>query len=244
MADENKILEVENLSVSFDGNNVLENINFVVSKGDVMAVVGPNGSGKSVMFRALLGLIPHSGKITWQSNIKIGYAPQKLAIDRGLPMTVKEFLGLKARTKAEILTSLEWVGIDVSQEHEHHLEHHILNRRIGFLSGGEFQRVLIAWALLGEPNVLLFDEPTAGIDIGGEETIYNLLRELQEKKGLTIILISHDLNIVYKYANNVLCINKQQLCFGEPHQVLNPEELVSLYGGEAKFYHHDHKQAG
>lgn len=240
---EEKILRVENLSVAFGEQKVLENINFVVNKGDVMAVVGPNGSGKSVMFRALLGLVPHSGKIEWQKNIKIGYAPQKLAIDRGLPLTVKEFLDLKARSKADILTALEWVGINTGQEQEHHLEHHILNRRIGFLSGGEFQRILIAWALIGQPDVLLFDEPTAGIDIGGEETIYNLLRELQEKRNLTIILISHDLNIVYKYANNVLCLNKQQLCFGQPHQVLNPEELASLYGGEAKFYNHSHENS-
>lgn len=235
-----KILEVENLSVEFDDHKVLENINFVVTKGDVMAVVGPNGSGKSVMFRAVLGLIPYSGKVEWQKNVKIGYAPQKLAIERGLPLAVKEFMALKSGSKTEILTALEWVGLDVSKEHEHHLEHHILNRRMGFLSGGEFQRVLIAWALIGKPDVLLFDEPTSGIDIGGEETIYNLLHELQEKQSLTIILISHDLNIVYKYANNVLCLNKQQLCFGEPHQVLNPDELASLYGGEARFYHHKH----
>lgn len=240
--DQKLILKVEGLSVAFNGQKVLEDISFAVNKGDVMAVVGPNGSGKSVMFRALLGLIPYSGKIEWQKNVKIGYAPQKLAVERGLPLTAKEFLGLKTKSKAKIFTALEWVGIDTSQEHEYHLENHILNRRMGFLSGGEFQRVLIAWALIDEPDVLLFDEPTAGIDIGGEETIYNLLHELQEKKGLTIILISHDLNIVYKYAENVLCLNGQQLCFGEPHQVLNPEELVSLYGGEAKFYHHQHTQ--
>ena len=239
-----KILEVENLSVSFDGHTVLENINFVINKGDVLAVIGPNGSGKSVMFRALLGLIPFSGKITWQSALKIGYVPQKLAIDRNLPLTVKEFLELKSSSKTQILQALSSVGINTGHENEHHLKHHILNRRMGLLSGGEFQRVLIAWSLADNPDVLLFDEPTAGVDIGGEETIYNLLHELQDKRNLTIILISHDLNVVYRYANSVICLNKQQVCFGEPHAGLNPEELSSLYGGGAKFYQHQHEPNG
>ncbi|MBI2669613.1 MAG: metal ABC transporter ATP-binding protein [Candidatus Yanofskybacteria bacterium] len=234
------ILEVENLSVEFNGQKVLENINFSVGRGDVLAVIGPNGSGKSVLFRALLGLIPYSGRIDWQPRLKISYVPQKLAIDRGLPLTVKEFLGLKATSKEKILQALASVGIDIGPEHEHHLEHHILNRRMGLLSGGEFQRILVAWSLVDNPDVLLFDEPTTGIDIGGEETIYNLLHELQEKIKLTIVLISHDLNIVYKYAKTVICLNRQQVCFGEPHTVLNPEELSSLYGGEVKFYHHKH----
>ena len=239
-----RILEVEDLSVSFDGQKVLENINFILDKGDVLAVIGPNGSGKSVLFRALLGLVKYSGKITWQQNLKIGYVPQKLTIDRGIPITVREFLALKSLSTEDILRVLKSVGIKVGPEQEHHLEHHILNRPMGFLSGGEFQRVLIAWSLLNSPDILLFDEPTAGIDIGGEETIYNLLHELQDKMNLTIILISHDLNVVYRYANNVVCLNKKQVCFGEPHSVLNPDELSSLYGGEAKFYHHEHETNG
>lgn len=239
--DDDKILEVENLSVSFNGQKVLENINFTIDKGEVLAVIGPNGAGKSVLFRALLGLVRYSGKVAWQSNLKIGYAPQKLAIDRGLPLTVKEFLGLKSSSKENILTALASVGIETGPENEHHLEHHILNRPMGLLSGGEFQRVLVAWSLIDNPDILLFDEPTTGIDIGGEETIYNLLHELQDKRGLTILLISHDLNVVYRYANNVICLNNRQVCFGEPHAVLNPEELSSLYGGEAEFYHHKHE---
>ncbi|MBI2063599.1 MAG: metal ABC transporter ATP-binding protein [Candidatus Yanofskybacteria bacterium] len=239
MAD-SKVLEVEDLSVEFDGQKVLENINFNVSKSEVLAVIGPNGSGKSVMFRALLGLIPYSGKITWQKGLKISYAPQKLSIEHGLPLTVSEFLMLKTQSREKIINALASVGIDTGPEQEHHLEHHILNRRMGLLSGGEFQRILVAWALINDPDVLLFDEPTTGIDIGGEETIYNLLHELQDKRKLTVVLISHDLNIVYKYAKTVICLNRQQVCFGEPHTVLNPEELSSLYGGEAKFYHHNH----
>ena len=102
--------------------------------------------------------------------------------------------------------------------------------------------MIIAWSLLNNPDILLFDEPTTGIDAGGEETIYNLLRDLQNKRNLTIILISHDLNIVYKYANNVICLNGKLICFGAPHAVLNPDELSSLYGGEANFYQHKHEE--
>lgn len=242
--DEKRILEVENLSISFNDQNVLENVNLTVNKGEVLAVIGPNGAGKSVLFRALLDLIPHSGSIKWRENIKIGYIPQKLSIERALPLTVVEFLGLKTASQEAIFKALNSVGISTDTQNEHHLEHHLLSRRMGLLSGGEFQRVMIAWSLVDNPDVLLFDEPTAGIDIGGEKTIYNLLHELQNKRGLTILLISHDLNIVYKYADNVICLNKAQICFGEPNMVLNPEELSSLYGGEAKFYHHDHPTAG
>ena len=112
---------------------------------------------------------------------------------------------------------------------------------MGWLSGGQLQRVLIAWAILDNPDVLLFDEPTAGIDVGGEETIYNLLKKLNDERAMTILLISHDLNIVYKYANTVLCVNKQKICFGRPNDVLDPQALVKLYGGEAAFYAHEHK---
>ncbi len=236
------ILEVENLSVSFGDQKVLENINFNVARGDALAVIGPNGSGKSVLFRTLLGLIPHTGKIQWHSNVKIGYVPQKAFIEREFPLTVKEFFALKSKSREEMIRALSAVGMnpDSSGHASHHFSHHIFSRRIGVLSGGELQRVLIAWALIGKPNVLLFDEPTSGIDVGGEETIYHVLHELQHKQELTIILISHDLNIVYKYATNVMCLNKKQVCFGEPHAVLNPEELASIYGGKASFYKHEH----
>lgn len=240
---EQNILTVENLTVKFSDQKVLENINFYVAKGDVLAVIGPNGAGKSVLFRALLDLMPYSGSIIWDKGVKLGYVPQKSFIEHGFPLTVKEFLSLKTKSNKEITDALISVGIDANHEHDtHHIGQHILNRRIGVLSGGEFQRVLIAWALIDHPSVLLFDEPTSGIDIGGEETIYNLLSELQKKQNLTIILISHDLNIVYKYANNVICLNRHQICFGEPHAVLDPKELAQIYGGKASFYHHEHAE--
>ena len=239
------ILKVENLGVRFGEDQVLKNLDFSVNKGDVLAIVGPNGAGKSVLFRTLLGLLPYSGKIEWAQNLKISYIPQKFAIDRELPLSVGEFLKFKEKGKAKIINALKSVGIGAEHQNDNehylrHIEQHVLNQRLGWLSGGQIQRILIAWALLDNPDVLLFDEPTAGIDIGGEETIYNLLKKLHTERNLTIFLISHDLNVVYKYANNVLCINKEMICYGIPSTVLDPNSLVKLYGGEAGFYQHNH----
>ena len=141
------------------------------------------------------------------------------------------------------MNTLVAVSIPTHQDditERHHLEHHILKQRLGLLSGGQLQRVFIAWSLLNNPNVLIFDEPTTGIDVGGEETIYNLLKKLQTERGLTIIMVSHDLNIIYKYANNVLCVNKSMVCYGVPNTVLDPTALSKLYGGDISFYKHGH----
>ena len=237
MANQETVLTVENLGVKFDDNEVLKGLNFFVQKGDALAIVGPNGSGKSVLFRALLGLVPYSGKIQWAPGLKISYVPQKFNIDKDLPLSVEEFLKFKEKNPEKIMKALKAVGIT----DEHHIEHHVLKERLGWLSGGQIQRVLIAWSILDSPDVLLFDEPTAGIDVGGEETIYNLLKKLKDERGFTILLISHDLNIVYKYANNVICVNKEMVCYGEPSVVLDPASLAKLYGGEAGFYKHEHE---
>ena len=235
------ILEIQNLTVSFDNNKVIDNLDFSVRKGDVIAIVGPNGAGKSVLFKTILGLVPYLGKIKWMTGLKISYVPQRFNVEKDFPITVKEFLRLKSKNYGNIMSALESVGLKKEYQDEHHLEHHLLNQRMGWLSGGQLQRVLVAWAILDSPDVLLFDEPTTGIDVGGEETIYNLLKKLNDETALTILVISHDLNIVYKYANNVLCLNKEKLCFGPPSDVLDRQALVKLYGDEAGFYAHEHK---
>lgn len=235
------ILNVQNLTVSFGGDPIISSLGFSVQKGEVIAIVGPNGAGKSVLFRALLGLVPYSGKIEWKRGLKIGYIPQRFNVERDFPLTVKEFLHLKSKNYSNLISALEAVGLKNKSDNKHHIEHHLLNQRMGWLSGGQLQKILVAWAILDIPDVLLFDEPTAGIDVGGEETIYHLLKKLNNDMALTILVISHDLNIVYKYANNVLCLNKEKLCFGPPNDVLDPQALVKLYGGEATFYAHEHK---
>lgn len=213
------VLKVSNLTVNLTDRVILENVSFDVQKGEVMAIVGPNGAGKSTLFRALLGLIPYSGTIAWAPHIKIGYVPQKLSLERDMPLTVREFLKLKS---ADFKHALEAVGI-----HEHILDH-----SLGVISGGELQRVLIAWAMLGNPNVLLFDEPTAGIDLKGEETIYALLKKLHNSHELTVLLISHDMNVVTQYTNNVLCLDTQMVCFGETQATLHSQN----------FFQHQHEQ--
>jgi len=233
------LLQADKVSVSFGDLCALHEVAFSVNRSEALAIVGPNGSGKSVLLRSLLGLVPYTGKIDWQPKVRIGYVPQKLAIDSEFPVSVGDFMSFKTHTHTKIVTALESVGI--TGDH-HHLKKHILNKPLGTLSGGQLQRVLIAWAIVDEPDILLFDEPTSGIDVGGEETIYNLLHKLQTKHHLAIILVSHDLNIVYKYANRVLCLNRDMICYGVPHEVLDPASLRQLYGGEAHFYQHRHEE--
>ncbi|MCX6813767.1 MAG: metal ABC transporter ATP-binding protein [Candidatus Azambacteria bacterium] len=231
------ILEVRDLSVAFNSEEVLKDISFSVSEGEVLAIIGPNGAGKTVLFRALMDLIPYDGEVKWREDARIGYVPQKLFEKAELPLTVKEFFILKSKNLffkdrqliESIVHELKSVG----------LNNEILDQELNHLSKGQFQRVLIAWAILGHPNVLLFDEPTAGIDIAGEGSVYNLLHKLQDERGMTVLIISHDLNIVYRYADKVLCLNKEGLCFGEPIKALTSEQIERLYG-ESAFYHHEH----
>ena len=231
------ILEVRDLSVTFGNQEVLKNVSFSVNEGNILAIIGPNGAGKTVLLKALIGLTLYDGEVKWRSDIKIGYVPQRLPETESLLLTVKEFLILKS--KHLFFKDKEWLSAINHELESVGLSSTILERQLKNLSRGQFQRVLIAWAILGHPNVLLFDEPTAGIDLAGEDTIYNLLRRLHQDRGLTILLISHDLNIVYRYANNVLCLNKERLCFGEPQKALTNEQIEKLYGKNV-FYHHKH----
>lgn len=228
------ILEVTNLSVKFGNQKVLDNISFSVERDGTLAIIGPNGAGKTVLFRAILGLIAYEGEVKWAPNIKIGYVPQKLFVQKDLPLTVLEFLRLKENNISNIEKVLNSVGVKKAG---------ILKNRLGDLSGGETQRVLIANALLGNPQVLLFDEPTSGVDILGEETIYGLIERLKKEVDLTIIFISHELDIVYQHATDVLCLNKEKICFGKPREVIDKETLSKMYGEDVKVYmHHEHHE--
>lgn len=225
------ILEVKNLSVSFDGNKVIDGISFDLKEKDNLVILGPNGAGKTVLLKTLLGIFPFQGEIKWRENIKIGYVPQKFLADKNIPLSVEEFFKFKKIDAGQIMAALESVGLK---------DKTILKKRIGALSSGQLQRILIAWALVDNPNILLFDEPTSGIDIEGEETIYNLLNQIEKERDLTIILITHDLSVVYKFADSVLCLNKKAVCQGPPQEVLKLENLNRLYGGEIKIYKHGH----
>jgi zinc transport system ATP-binding protein len=229
-------LEVKDMSVELGGEIVLRNMNFTVERGSVLAIIGPNGAGKTVLLKALLGLTPSSGSIKWRKGIKKGYVPQRLDIETDIPLTVMEFFSLRRDnpSKEKIRQALEYVQLEAT----------ILGDGFGEISVGQRQRVLVAWAVIGEPDVLLFDEPTADIDITGQESIYNMISHLNAHLGLTVILVSHDLNVVYSHAAKVLCINKETLCIGKPTEVLTPEQLQGLYGSENAFFKHRHHNNG
>ncbi|MBI5235374.1 MAG: metal ABC transporter ATP-binding protein [Deltaproteobacteria bacterium] len=226
------ILTVKNLNIEINGVKILEDVNFEVEKGSCLAIIGPNGAGKTVLLKSLIGLIPHSGAVVWEKGAKTGYVPQRMDIETDLPLTVREFFHLRGvgADESKIRASLDYVQLAPS----------ILDCGLGEISVGQRQRVLVAWAVLGSPDVLLFDEPTADIDITGQESIYKMLYHLQKNLGLTIILVSHDLNVVYRHAVNVLCLNRSKLCFGAPKDILDSEKLVNLYGGEKAFFQHKH----
>jgi len=224
------ILRVENLNVRLDGEDVLVDLSFDVYDGEVLAILGPNGAGKTTLLKALLGIVPYEGIVKWREGVKVGYVPQRLPFIKDLPLSIKEFFQLANASEDETMKILESIG----------LGRKILGKRIGDLSSGQFQRILIGWALASNPDVLLFDEPLAGIDIGGQESVYNLLERLKGEKKLTILFVTHELSIVYRLANRVLCLNKRIICCGAPKEMLTPEAISNLYASPVKFYQHKH----
>lgn len=230
---DNLLLQVKNLNVQMGEEKVIENLSFQISHGEILTILGSNGAGKSVLLKTLIGFLPYEGTVTWDKKYKIGYLPQGLnqLLAKDLPLTVEDFFGLKnpAPKKEEVIQYLSLVG----------LAENVLQKITGNLSGGEFQRVLMAWVLIGQPEILFLDEPTTGIDLGGGETIYSLLKKIQQEKNLTIILVTHDLNVVYGFTDKVLCLNRKgHHCFGAPHEVMSPQVLEDMFGTKIKIYEH------
>jgi zinc transport system ATP-binding protein len=231
------ILTVEDLGVTIDDVQILHDVSFTLRQGEALAVLGPNGAGKTVLFRALLGLVPHTGTVRWQPGVEIGYVPQRFSIDPAAPITAMEFFLLQSPNFWR--PGVEFIG---HLDHELNLmglDRGVLRKSLGELSGGETQRLLMAWAMLRHPGVLLLDEPTAAVDAGFEETVYAVLHRVQQERGTALLLISHDLNVVYRYTQRVLCLNKAVVCQGPPMEALNPAALATLYG-EAALYRHEH----
>jgi zinc transport system ATP-binding protein len=227
-------LEVHDLTVRLGGADVLRGVTFSLPRASCLVVIGPNGAGKTVLLRALIGALPHTGSIAWAADAVLGYVPQKIDIERDLPLSGRDFLRAKAalvggsrETQAEALRS---VG----------LEGGLLSTTIGNMSGGQFQRLLIAFALLGQPNVLLLDEPAAGIDAPGQARLNEVIHDLQHTRRMTVLLVSHDLSVVYRHADYVLCLGRQGASFGRPRSVLTPEMLYEVYGQPLGFHVHDH----
>ena len=224
------LLRVSGLEVTLEGRRVLSGLSFSVHRGEILTILGPNGAGKTVLLRALLGTVAYEGSIEWREGIRIGYVPQRLPYIRNLPLSVADFFALKS-VKSDAREMLRTVGLSTE----------LAGTPVGDLSSGQFQRVLIAWALAGDPHVLLFDEPTTGVDIAGEETVYALLARLHAERGLTMLIVTHDLAVVHRLSTTVLCLNQHPICQGPPLSTLTPENLERLYGTEVKFYAHTHE---
>lgn len=229
------VLAVKNLSVHIEGKALIENINFELMPNERFVIIGPNGAGKTVLLKALLDLLPYSGEIIWAPDVRIGYVPQKIDADRRLPITYKDLYVSKCRI---LKVATEEIG-EVSESVG--LTKEMLETPVGLLSGGQFQRGLIGFALIGKPNVLLLDEPTASIDEPGEEHIYELIHRLQDQYSLAVITVTHDLSFVYRHATKVLCLNKEGICIGTLQEALTPQVLEKLYGESFSYYHHDHR---
>ena len=227
------VLEISHLSIRFGRSRVVTDLSLRVPRGASLAIIGPNGAGKTVLFRALIGSIPFEGTIRWAPGTRIGYVPQKLDLERDVPITGGDFLRARAALAREsdgsVSRALALVGVSP----------YVAEQPIGTLSGGQFQRLLVAFALVGDPNVLLLDEPTAGVDEPGQERLNELVRRLQQDQGLTVLFISHELNVVYRYATNVLCLSRGHAWIGPPRTILTPDLLHEMYGTEMDYHVHD-----
>lgn len=219
------------------GRWLVRNISLSVGHNEIVTMIGPNGAGKSTVAKMLLGVLkPDAGVAQKGSGVKIGYVPQSVRIDWSLPLSVSRFMSLTARrSRAEKAAALERTGAD-----------HLLSRQIRDLSGGEMQRVMLARAIAGKPDILVLDEPVQGVDFAGQIALYSLIRSLRDELGCGIFIISHDLNIVMAGTDRVICLNGHVCCEGTPTAVTETEEFRQLFGREAAgtlavySHHHDH----
>ncbi|MDD4309353.1 MAG: metal ABC transporter ATP-binding protein [Candidatus Cloacimonetes bacterium] len=229
------MVKFEDITVVLGGNTILDNVTASVPKGSSTAIVGPNGAGKTTLLMALLGQIPYKGKISIASaesgdQPRIGYVPQRLNFDRAMPLTVMEFMvmgvqrmplwfGVRNKNYSKAMSLLSMVKLDGLEK-----------RKIGVLSGGEIQKLLLALALGQNPDLLVLDEPAAGVDYQGESVFCELLEGLRQKHGFTQLMVSHDLATVTYHATHVICMNKKVAAEGKPEDVLTNETLKAVFG--------------
>jgi zinc transport system ATP-binding protein len=226
------IISVSNLSIEIGGRCIIRDANFTIPRGSGLAVIGPNGSGKTVLLKALLGLLPSTGVIRWAHGSRQGYIPQKVSADPNLPIRVREILKAKAfvqkLTAGNVEEAVAWAAIGG-----------LLEQRLGALSSGQLQRVLLAMAMMGAPDVLLVDEPTASLDEGSEEHVFQLLETTRKSRATTIIIVSHDLALVGHLATHVICVNAGVASFGTARNMLRQDVLESSFGAPLRFHSHN-----
>lgn len=243
------ILKVDNLSFKYPNSktNAIENINFTLDEASINMIIGPNGSGKSTLLKVILGILNGNGRISFFNNtiktslkkIHIGYVPQKLAFDTSIPITVNEFLQLTVdsckRCKKNIAAEINDVLVQVQSTH-------LIDKKLGDLSGGQLQRIVIARALMHKPKLLILDEPEAGIDITGELFFYKILKDVVKKTKVAALIATHEMEVVHKYADQVLCINKTLVCAGNTTQALTSKTFEKLYGINNQPFNHEHNK--
>ena len=229
------LLAASHVCVRFGAQEVLHDISLTLDQGEIVTILGPNGSGKSTLLRALLGIVPVAeGSVTRAPGLRLAYVPQRLMIDRTMPITVRRFLSLPLRTTdsaaGEALARVGMAGREADQMTQ--------------LSGGQLQRVLLARALLGQPQVLMLDEPTQGLDQPGEAAFYRLIEEVRRDTGAAILMVSHDLHVVMAASDRVICLNGHICCEGTPRVVSTAPEYRALFGlgtqGALALYRHEH----
>lgn len=233
-----KLLELQGVDVRIGGNTALSDVSLEINSGEIITVVGPNGSGKSTLLRVIIGaLTPASGRIQKTENLRIGYVPQKLHIDPTLPMTVGRYLNLPHRIgAAEATQALVQAGVSG-----------LSARQMSQLSGGQFQRVLLARALICQPQLLILDEATQGLDQPGEASFYRQIEDVRQRLGCAVLMVSHDLHVVMSASDRVICLNGHVCCEGEPEQVASAPEYRALFGegtkGALALYRHHHSHS-
>ncbi|OOH92149.1 zinc ABC transporter ATP-binding protein ZnuC [Pasteurellaceae bacterium 15-036681] len=229
------LITLEKINVVFDEQLALQDINLKIFPNSITTIVGPNGAGKSTLLKVLLKLLaPTSGQVTYKKGLTIGYVPQKLHLDHSIPISVTKFLSLKPNVqKSSINEALALFSIT-----------HLAAQSMQKLSGGELQRVLLARAILGKPQLLVLDEPMQGVDITGQTELYQLLNKTRDWLNCAILMVSHDLNIVMANTDEVLCVNKHICCAGTPEMISSDPKFIHLFGDKfasnVAFYTHHH----
>jgi len=238
MPESRALLELQGIELTLGGRHVLQSVNLSVRGGQIVALIGPNGAGKSTLLKIALGLLrPDRGEVRREKDIQVGYVPQRLQIDPILPLTVRRFLNLSRRHPETRLTGvLNEVGAD-----------YILDQAVQDLSGGETQRMLLARALLRDPDLLLLDEPLQGVDFAGQIALFQLIEQVRKQRGCGVVMVSHDLHVVMAGTDEVVCLNHHICCSGKPEAVTHHPEYLALFGPKAAqtlavyTHHHDHE---
>jgi zinc transport system ATP-binding protein len=234
----NILIQASAIDMSFGGRQVLSHGEAKVAKGEIVTLIGPNGAGKTTIVRIMLGLlVPDKGTVIRRPDLRVGYMPQRLNIDPSLPIDVHRFLtlGLSRGDAGHGFrnAALEEAGVD-----------HVAHSPIQQISGGELQRVLLARALLRNPDLLVLDEPVQGVDVSGQAELYALIRKIRDHRGCGVLMVSHDLHMVMAATDHVICLNQHVCCAGRPETVSRHPAFVSLFGesvaAELSIYHHDH----